>query len=289
MPPKRSAIRTFRMDAASEIEGKGISQTDIALAEERRRRETAALAPKRAAGPLSLPSARTIIIALGVLIILGSLGFGVYSFFFAPKTASTVAVAAPETAIFAEKTTKVDLSGVETLTDALTKLLTLVTSGGERNKIEYFYFALTQNGIENIVGAQSFFGAFLSRAPATFIRSLGNAFMYATYTTEKRQPFLLLSIDSYESAYAGMLSWEGTIESDLLPLFGISPGSLPAGEPTWKDDALRNTDIRRELDANGNTILLYSFLDQHTLLITQSDVVFYEVLGRLHTPKPVIQ
>ncbi|MES2953285.1 MAG: hypothetical protein V4674_01870 [Patescibacteria group bacterium] len=290
LPPKQSVMRTFRTDIASEIETKNITQTDIALAEEKRRRSTGAARGGVLGQGFQIPSLKTVgavIVALFALLFLVAF---VYDIVYpdAPETAG--GLTPPEPIIFAEKSTQVDLSATKSLADA-EKVIGEARNAvsGKKNTLEYLYFSIKNGSTEQILDAQSFFSALLPQAPSPLVRSLGRSFLYGVYTSSEKSPFLLLSLDSYESAYAGMLTWEERLHYEIIPLLGGNPNEQLAGSLSWKDDTLRNTDIRREVDAGGNSILLYSFLDRKTLLITQSDVVFYEVLGRLHTPKPVTQ
>ncbi len=289
LPPKRGTIRTFRMDVASEISSKNITEADIALAEEKRRRDTGARRLSGSRLGFELPSLKTVgAIGIALLALLFLTAF-IYDLVH-PEEGTDTAQRAPESIIFAEKATKVDLSSAKSLADAQKEIEKARNAGsGKKNTVEYLYFSIKNGSSEQILDTQTFFSALLPQAPNPLTRSLGKPFMYGVYTSSEKTPFLLLSLDSYESAYAGMLSWEERLHYDILPLLGGNPNEKLRQELSWKDDTLRNTDIRREVDAGGNSILLYSFLDRKTLLITQSDVVFYEVLGRLHTPKPVTQ
>ena len=48
--------------------------------------------------------------------------------------------------------------------------------------------------------------------------------MIGVYSWNGNQPFIILKTDSYENAFAGMLSWEKNIAGDLSALF---PRNIP--------------------------------------------------------------
>jgi hypothetical protein len=288
LPPRMMAIRTYRSDVAGEITEKGISQTDIALAEEKRARE---LGRPLSEARLPVEKSRTWLFAsLGVVFVALIGGFIGYSYLGTTKNITVQTPTGPEALIFAEKKQKVDLSAVTSRLDAIGTLRTIISKARDpQNTLEYLYFTTKNGTTDAIIPAETFLSTLAPTAPNALVRSLTPDFMYGLYTSgETKNAFLLLKPASYETAYSGMLAWEGKIDADLLPLFGILD-LVDKKNESWKDDTLQNIDIRREVDQNGNTVILYSFLDKNTILITPSDTVFYEVLGRLHTPKPVTQ
>ena len=68
--------------------------------------------------------------------------------------------------------------------------------------------------------------------------------------------------------------------TDLAPIFGIRSTSTPY---TFTDEELRNKDLRIVTDEIGKTILLYSFIDKNTILITSHEAIFNALLGKYLT------
>jgi hypothetical protein len=81
-----------------------------------------------------------------------------------------------------------------------------------------------------------------------------------------------------------MLKWEKTMAQDLGGLFEI-PADTGTSTEIFLDEALRNKDLRILQDNGGKTILLYSFIDKQTLLITKNENVFNAILAKYLTSK----
>jgi hypothetical protein len=91
--------------------------------------------------------------------------------------------------------------------------------------------------------------------------------------------FILISVKDYAESYAGMLIWEKDMPKDLGEIFKVS-SSLSSTTSLFTDEAIKNKDLRVLKDQNKNTVLLYSFVDKNTLLITTNEDVFSALLGK---------
>ena len=65
--------------------------------------------------------------------------------------------------------------------------------------------------------------------------------------------------------------------SDLNLLFGLDKLS---GEEKFTDEALKNRDLRILKNQDGEAVLLYSFIDKDTILVTSNEKIFNAVLGK---------
>ena len=151
------------------------------------------------------------------------------------------------------------------------------------------------------LSAQQFISALAPDVPNTLLRTLEPNFLLGVHSfNNTNQPFLILSVDSYEQGFAGMLAWETTMSQDLAPLFPTT-SSLPAPSTVaatstqvintgFTDNVVDNHDARVLLDQNGNSILLWAFLDQQTIVITTNQYTLTEIISRLKaspiTPVP---
>ena len=97
--------------------------------------------------------------------------------------------------------------------------------------------------------------------------------------------FLIIKLASFENAFAGMLMWEKSLSQDIGPLFATAEflRSVPP-ETVFTDITDRNKDIRI-LALGGQPILLYSFLDNNTLIITDSMETLRTLIDRLTQEK----
>ena len=117
-------------------------------------------------------------------------------------------------------------------------------------------------------------------APADFLRSLQSDYMFGIHNFVKGQKFLVLKTDYYDTAFAGMLNWESTLLKDIYPLFGVKPNEDLGGR-SWVDVVTKNKDTRVLKDFNNQTVLVYMFKDQNTLIISTSEGTLFEISNRI--------
>lgn len=123
-------------------------------------------------------------------------------------------------------------------------------------------------------------------APGSLLRSFKQNYMIGTYTPQNKYTpanlFLIIKIKDYDLAYAGMLSWEKTMVSDLFSLFHINISSdnnllkIP-----FKDIILKNQNARVLYNKSGLGVLYYIFPNKNTLIISSSEEAINEITTRL--------
>lgn len=98
--------------------------------------------------------------------------------------------------------------------------------------------------------------------PDTFIRSLESEMMIGGVTVgENAYPYFILRSKNFDTAFAGMLSWEPFILSDLAPLFMRSNN-------TFIDRSFDNRAARLTQNEAGEEYIAYTFFDRETIIIT---------------------
>ncbi len=136
--------------------------------------------------------------------------------------------------------------------------------------------------------AAEFFMALGFNAPENLTRSLGAEFFFGLHVVDKNAPVIVVSITNYDRAFAGMLAWERTMNADLSPTFTPVPAitldvnGIPS-ERVFKDNVMRNYDVRELKDDSGQTQLYYSFPSPNLLIIAESPYSFPELLSRLQS------
>ncbi len=102
--------------------------------------------------------------------------------------------------------------------------------------------------------------------PTSVRRALNEDIIIGSITTAiQNEPFIVLRSDDFDTLFSGMLEWEHSIQSDFSPLFGTPSTS------SGFEDAVRNgVPARIERDAQQNEILVYSFINPNTVIITTS-------------------
>lgn len=164
------------------------------------------------------------------------------------------------------------------------------------------YQILASGGGEILpISASDFLKMLGVRAPNSFLRSLRPEFMLGIHVFDGNEPFFVFKTLQYEESFAGMLEWEETIERDLSPLFVM--GAYPSVSTTststestttppikeieigFRDVVIRNKDTRVLTDGEGNTVLLYSFLNRETIIIVSNTDSFKEILTRISSTR----
>ena len=113
---------------------------------------------------------------------------------------------------------------------------------------------------------QEFFDAIDTNMLPRTVRALEPVFVIGSITTTKNEPFIRIRSNNFDALFAGLLAWEPSMQQELAPLFGTRDT-----ETTSFTDAVRdNKSIRILRDASGNEVMLYSFIDNRTVVITTS-------------------
>lgn len=129
------------------------------------------------------------------------------------------------------------------------------------------------------VKAETLMSILAEKIPAELSRSFDDRYMIGIYSFDTNSPFIILKTNSYQNSYAGMLKWEKNIPIDLKSLFDIS-SEITGSVDVFKDEEYKNKDLRIIRDRSGKSILLYSFIDKNTLIITTNENVFSAILGK---------
>ena len=104
-------------------------------------------------------------------------------------------------------------------------------------------------------------------------------------------PFIVLRATDFDTAFAGMLSWEQSMTVDLSPLFG-TPVSESFDETArtsnqvrssfFKDIIVANTSARVLVDETNTQRILYGFVTPNTILITVNEDVYTRLLPHIN-------
>ena len=298
MPPEQSPkpdapqalkrIRTFQSDVEELMQREQTSKADIALAQsEKRLREEAA--PAEDAPPVFKPSkvfsisnvlplsrrwnVRLITLITAGVLVIGGIGVGAFYLLRDTKPATPVLKAKPKQTAGIEFGTGAKRAGA--LSSIRKAIQALSIPQNELRPIP-----LRRGGTALTTG--ELFAVLEANAPPELERALGSSPTFGLYGFKGGQPFLLFGVTSYDRAFAGMLSWEQTLLSDIGPLFGVSSRDIlknigsttkeAAGDViTIKDAIIRNKDARAAFDPQGEIVFLYSFIDKQTLVFTTDE------------------
>ncbi|MES2006563.1 MAG: hypothetical protein V4436_00475 [Patescibacteria group bacterium] len=159
---------------------------------------------------------------------------------------------------------------------------------------------LKESEVPQQMSVQSLLGIIAPNTTDEFLRTLDPIYyVLGTHVFDGNQAFIILRVDSYERAFSGMLEWERTMEQELSPLFTRTPrpkiGSeltasttIPAAliKTSFRDTIVANHDARVVLNEAGDILLLWTFLDRNTLVITTNESTLFEIISRRSTFNP---
>ncbi|MEX0932337.1 MAG: hypothetical protein WDZ61_00385 [Parcubacteria group bacterium] len=302
-------IRTFQGDVASTIGKQKESLVSIQRREQARRAEKAPSIEEMETSEDKKDTWKTVLLSLGTFLLIAG---GIYGSWYAyteyqEKTELPVITVPANRLITSTKTVEIAPTG---LTRA--NLIEQIAEEGRS--------ALSGQVTHLNVGqtTREFLETLEVRAPGRLLRALDDTFMLGVLGGEGNV-FLIVKLASYESAFAGMLEWERSMAEDLGPIFStrLALRDLES-EPIFQDVVNRNKDsrvLRMALPLVGEmstttstttpvttedpgeqvatstdsgvelgapeTVLVYSFFDQNTLIITDSDEALASILNKL--------
>jgi hypothetical protein len=309
------SLRTFQGDAAEIIKNQNESVLTIALAEKKKVDQEIKTAPP------ANPELKKKVLIIATSVALVVLGVGaIIVFYNLQKRAPAVAELPPQEKAILEYSKIISLNVSTTTRDKLVEVLVGKKREADLRSDEIANVSLIKDtswGQTNIT-ASDFFTLLKTKAPSYVLRSFGESFMFGFYNTQENETFILIKLSSFENAFDGMLKWEANLNDDLGPLFTkrapIAPVPPPplqtstttskagsSSTPTIKipqvlnfdtpdaigfiDETVKNKDARILKNSRGDTILLYSFLDKETLLITSSEAVLEKMIEKINSQK----
>ncbi len=292
-------LHTYKSDIEETVRSKHVSLADIAAAQARRREE-APLTPQETAEKKTQTTKYLIIGAIFLIAALGTMA--ITALFSAQKKAATAT--APASYIYVDDTQVLPLATPATR-DSLMQILEAAREETHLalGLIERLYPVVTPEATTSSAAAQpqaettqELFSTLALGAPDTLVRALLPNFVLGVHVFDGNQPFIIFKTDSYEQVFAGMLAWEDSMQSDLSPLFDRTPTAHIAGSGTtaaqavsapqllstpFTDRVVENHDARVIQNSSGDIILLWTFIDRNTLVITTNEYTLREIISRL--------
>ena len=287
------AVHTLKDDLQDVVHDKKLSLVRaVSLEEDRRARRAAPAEQAPASGQRSKRVAGIMFVST-LLVILG-VG-ALYGVFFVMNQRENPPGSSPDTSIlFSEQSVLLPLTG------GVTELKQTLEAGrsnaggtlGSITRIIPAMSTANENGEAQERAAT--FGEFMialeANPPDDLVRALGDDFFFGIHTIDINAPLFVLSVVSYDRAFAGMLSWEDRMNADLSPPFSAVPSFTTDGnnlpiKRTYEDVVMRNYDVRALRDDTGTIRLYYSFPTKKILIISESPNSFVEILSRLQAAR----
>lgn len=277
------SIRTYKNDVSSYIKKEGKTLSDIAIAEQNRKNRN--LSNLEISDQNQKSSAKKIILAV-IFLVLGSLI--VFLFFFIKNkyqnnNSNNQQTNQIEADIFdsslESKNLQLDNLQTEYVFDKIdTKL---------KESEEIHYIKITNNG--KLITGRTLLESLNIYVPSELARSLKNDFAIGSMGGNAR--FIILKISYYANAFSGMLKWEKNIYKDLKNILGLKNESFEVTGTTtssynlktsmFYDGIISNRDSRILRDGQDKTLLVYSFIDNETLVITSNENLLKVITQKL--------
>ena len=272
-------IRTFQGDVAEALEKQHESLVSIQRVEHLKK-DT--LQSDSKTGEISKKRIEFTYLVLGSLLLFALSATGVWYAYneFVRKT-TTPPIAAPANRFIyseAELVLNIDATSREDFIKTLSDALGGVADGEVRHVV------LEKSILEGteLLPTSEFLSILKSKAPGNLVRAFDPLFMLGAYG---KSTFLIIKLDSFENAFAGMLAWEKDLNRDLGPLLATREISRNTESGTTFTDIIDRNKDARMLSLYDQPTLIYSFLDNNTLIITDSLETLRVVVDRLTKEK----
>ncbi len=280
-------LRTFQSDVQKIVQEGETSLSKIAIAENEKKSGDNFYQTENLSD-----NSKSSKIIIWISIILFVLGAGILTYFFISannKKNEIVPALNANPILIADSEKKFSISGLSK--SQLTQTITTEKNNGRipLSSIERILLTETNGQATSEISISNFLTLLNSKIPPELLRSFDNKFVLGFHSFKENEPFLVLKINYYQNAFAGMLSWEKDMEEDLGPIF-IRPELALAASTTadvlnnkriFHDTVLRNFDTRALKKTDGVIILLYSFINKNTLIITTNPDTLAEVSRRM--------
>ncbi|TSC68313.1 MAG: hypothetical protein G01um101456_689 [Parcubacteria group bacterium Gr01-1014_56] len=303
-PPKKDEpvvrpIETYQGDIERLVQTKNVSVVSIA-AEEAARRGKEPL-PSRQEGVEYKPLLMNILmVGAGVLMLAAAIG--VLVFIFRPAASVSIANDIPAPFINVDQTLvftvpqgtfkrAVAMSALEEQRKKVLLSLGLVSRLLLARPVASADQKITPLSTEQILAILG------PNVPDSLLRALDpQEYLLGIHSYDGNQPFLVMKTASYEQAFSGMLEWEHYMRQDLSPLFvrtprvhlmqGDTASSSQPPTPTFVqtgfiDRIVENHDARVVENSVKDILLLWTFLNRNTLVITTNGATLREIISRL--------
>ena len=279
----RSSIRTYEKDASDALKNQNSSLGSIFIAEQKKREIFETKEEKR-------DYKKWFYIAGGIILLVLALSAVVYAIFKVfPKEDDNISNSPILTnkIVVANKEINIDTTNLSSV--EIQKELQKIGINSKEALGEVLVINLVASTTESIK-ASELITKLSWRMPKSLTRVLENDYAFGIHSFENNTPFIVFKVSSYEQAFGGMFLWERDMVSDLSIFFdipekdsvvlGASTSTPPNTSEAFVDRVVKNKDTRM-IVRDGNPILLYSFVDRCTLIITTNENTFKEIMTHL--------
>lgn len=273
---KNQKVETYADDMAKAIEsGQGNVIRSIIKEQEEKENQTQGLSIEGKKNKVYIIS--------GILLVFLTFFIFVAIFVFRDKVLTSTVAPQFVPMIFLDKTHVIDATGLSK--DNLVKAVVgqVNVSAIQTGEVEGIY--LTNN--KKAVGFREFNTFIRGNIPLDKITFLSDNFLIGlnsnTNTTTEKNLFFLLQDRSMSDIFGAMKGWENKMFFDLHGFFGIEINANTNYLMTkdFEDGIIQNKNARILKNNDGNIVLAYIFVNDTSILITNSEATSKEIITRL--------
>jgi hypothetical protein len=306
-----SPIHTYSSDFSNRIDTKGASAFSVLAAEQ----DTRATPPSAVTPGKKLHGALIFAFSFVLILIAGGAAYAAYWYVSQNTVIPTITQSVPSL-VFADDRQAVSGEG-SALMQAIVDAAGIPLSDGQVRVLYVTQSTSTPDKqlVTFPLPGGRLLGALQLSAPDILLRNIApESTVGIVHAGSETRAFFILRVLSYERTFAGMLNWEGTIQSELAALYPeypkpptpapvvatttkivkgkkvvattttVAPAPFILG-PHFVDKVASNHDVRALIDGQGRTILLYGYRDKDTLIIARNEAAFAELTSRLEATK----
>ncbi len=314
-PSTVHAVQTYTTDINQVVRSGNISAVTIAAAEAERRAKNSTAAADPATQTFiseeeKISRWRIALMVGGAVLIVAALGLvATLLLRAAPQPTATTSTEVPFMAVDQVIPVVVhsDVSRDELMTSLQAARQQVALSVGLVAQL-YAGVSSTTGTLPIAISSQQLLAALSPDIPQDLLRTVLPVYLLGVHSFDENQTFLVLRVDSYQQAYSGLLVWEPNMQQELAPLFTRKPAlhlppSTSSGQAAtststttdqfiqtgFVDKVVENHDARVVLNSAGDILLLWTFLDRNTVVITTNEYTLREVIRRVNTASIVPQ
>lgn len=293
-------IRTYESDLADAIRSKNSSIITMAVAENEKKNKEKSVS-KKVEKKRAQVSKKSFFLFISLILIVSGLSGGYYLYLKSPLAIVPVVQKQPDipSIITPDIQKTINIPSLER--ERLIQFLSSQFKKIKETPDKIVEFIPTNGSSEERISGSSFIGALEFDITDTLKRSLLDKWMIGTFSgysteTEESIPFIIFTTDFFQNAFAGMLKWESSMPDEMAELFNykdiantVDPNSTSTTrissfyniKGSFKDKVIMNRDVREFINEDDRVLLLYTFLDKDTLLITTSEEVVPALIKRI--------
>ncbi len=210
-----------------------------------------------------------------------ALSLVILGFFLLKKEASVVVPKIQFTPIISvDNASFVDIDGLSK-DQVIDKILsTIKNSFIKTGDLEGIYLSLAKEP----VGIRKFSAVLGSSLDLSNDSIVSDNFLLGFTNDTTHNPFILLQVKSFQDVFPLMQSWEDKMYIDINKLFTPSQ-DIDLFAKDFEDGLVENKNARILYDKNGGVVLMYVYLDDNYVLITNSKDTVRNVLDRVFSSK----